>query len=107
MVYLVLMLASGAIWLQPGRGLMRRSIAAPFTAAGRKLVTSTAEQMLAEHALTTGPPVVMMAGAFAQRAPVEYVMVALTDEPVAGDGYAVGCSVMWVPSICVQRSMER
>ena len=34
----------------------------------------------------------MMAGVFAQRAPVEYVMVALsplTDEPVAGDGYAV------------------
>ena len=85
-VWLVLVMAGGAaVGLLQGGEIARAEIEAPFSAAGRKLAMTTAAALLQrEYGLAEAQAPLVMAGGFASRSPVDYVVAALADEPFAG-----------------------
>ena len=81
-VVLVLVLAGAlTIGLAPGGRLPSRRIAAPFTAAGRTAAMTAAGGLLAAYGMTRDTPL-LMAGAFPNESPVQYVVAGLADAAV-------------------------
>ena len=65
-----------------GNRLPSRRLDAPFTAAGRTAAMAAAAHLLVAYGATPVDTPLVMAGAFAEQRPVEYVVAALADAPM-------------------------
>ena len=84
LVLLVVVMAGRAmVCLTPGGHVAQAALQAPFTAAGRKSVVSSAATLLSSHYhLSEMQAPLLFAGAFPKRSPVEYVVAAMVEDAV-------------------------
>ena len=87
LVLLVVVMSGRAmVCLTPGGHVAQAALQAPFTAAGRKSVVSSAATLLSSHYhLSEVQAPLLFAGAFPKRSPVEYVVAAMVEDAVVED----------------------